>query len=298
MVESPQPPPVAEVWPIVNREDWLSLDFTRAKAYVCAIFAELAYWHIPAFELAGHDRVKVVPSDAYQELARRLVADDALVRLLRRADLAPVIIPQRYAIVVVVRTRHVIFVAIRGTAELYDWLINLNVRKIDLALNGGGRFHEGFYRAIEECFDPLLDELRRDDPQVPVYVTGHSLGGAMAALLHATWIACRKCGTHSHGSPTHSAYTYGMPRYADDEGVHHCRCPYHIIKSKDIVPRVPPMWLGYANSLLEYDVSGTRIQRATKGEAAPFFKWTWCLATTVAVTQHFIEGYRRDLVVP
>jgi hypothetical protein len=295
MTIMPQPPPLSEVWQIIHKEDWSSPAFSRAKAYVCAIFAELAYWHIPKFELADRDRLKVVPSEAYQELVDTLVHDHDLVTRLQAVDFASVVIARRRAVVVVANAGVVIFVAIRGTVGLYDWRTNFQLGRLTTP-DGNGRFHAGFYRAIEDAFEPLLTELRRYRPEIPVYVTGHSLGGGMAALLHATWIACRACGKSDPGNPpTHSAYTFGMPRYGDDTGVQAYRCPHHIIKTQDIVPRAPPMWLGYANSLTEYDDRGTPINRAYSLETIPFVSWSWTLAKKRALPGHSIEGYRRDL---
>ena len=65
-----------------------------------------------------------------------------------------------------------------GRAVL-DWLQNFRVRKVSLGLPG--LLHEGFVGQPELIWDAVLGELN-DRLTPPLYVTGHSQGGAVAAL--------------------------------------------------------------------------------------------------------------------
>ncbi len=294
MISSPTPPPLQQVRAIVDREDWTDPQFSRSKAYVCAIFSELAYWYIPVFELEHHDRVKVIPSSAYQELWPRLAADDFFTRMLRENDFAPTVLDRRLAVVVIVPTNRVIFVAIRGTVNAYDWMVNAQAWKRVGYHRGVGHFHRGFYGAVESVREELYAELSKHDATVPVYVTGHSLGGAMAAIIHAISCECR-CGiVHVGVHETHSSYTYGMPRYADRKAVTECRGPYHVLKADDVVPRVPPRWLGYADPLTEFEAGGT-VARVKHRDAWPFPTWIATLAFKKTIERHVIERYRLAL---
>jgi hypothetical protein len=76
----------------------------------------------------------------------------------------------------------------------------------DFAAAGvGARFHKGFIVALGTVWDPLLEgveaELKRSER--PLWVTGHSLGGALALL--AAWLFHRKF------ISVHQVYTYGAP---------------------------------------------------------------------------------------
>jgi hypothetical protein len=76
----------------------------------------------------------------------------------------------------------------------------------DFAAAGvGARFHKGFIAALGTVWDPLLKaveaELKKSER--PLWITGHSLGGALALL--AAWLFHRKF------LSVHQVYTYGAP---------------------------------------------------------------------------------------
>jgi pimeloyl-ACP methyl ester carboxylesterase len=98
-----------------------------------------------------------------------------------------------------------IFVAFRGTNEWRDWLTNLN---IVVGYSPLGGVHGGFLRAANLFLGPqqdgLLSALRRSQSGRTIWVTGHSLGGAIALLLAAHLEVVE--GIHVAG-----VYTFGQP---------------------------------------------------------------------------------------
>ena len=124
------------------------------------------------------------------------------------------------------------FLVFRGTSDLLDWLTNLRVAPT--AWPEGGRVHEGFARALQKVVDEVDSELQR--LSLPTFVTGHSLGGALATLA-------------SSRHPFVAAYTFGAPRVGDAEFWTTLRCPLHrVVNGRDLVPRLPPRRLGYVHA--------------------------------------------------
>ena len=76
-------------------------------------------------------------------------------------------------------------IVFRGTQEPEEWIANLNAKQIDYQNDNpqAGKVHQGFselyFSGLEE---KVQIELTKLNPDLPCYVTGHSLGGAMAVL--------------------------------------------------------------------------------------------------------------------
>ena len=76
------------------------------------------------------------------------------------------------------------FVAIKGTASLYDALSDLNagVR----SSHTGFSVHQGFYYAFNSIQSELQQFIRGLKSTSVVHCVGHSLGGAIATLARRT----------------------------------------------------------------------------------------------------------------
>ncbi|MGA1356509.1 MAG: lipase family protein, partial [Prochlorothrix sp.] len=76
-----------------------------------------------------------------------------------------------------------IVVAFRGTENSTDWRTDLNFPKVKAMF---GHVHKGFRSALEAVIPDVLaavDEMR--DNKQELWITGHSLGGALATLTTA-----------------------------------------------------------------------------------------------------------------
>lgn len=120
-----------------------------------------------------------------------------------------------------------IVVAFRGTEAptalegIKDWLLtnasNLLILPegdlgTDFAAAGvGTRWHMGFITALGDIWDPLFEAIQaeRKKSDRPLWLTGHSLGGALAIL--AGWRLKRQF------VPVHQIYTFGAPMVGNDE---------------------------------------------------------------------------------
>lgn len=147
-----------------------------------------------------------------------------------------------------------IVVAFRGSETpnsldgFKDWLLT-NARNFlvlpegrigtDFAAAGvGARFHRGFMSALAEIWDPLqaaVNEAIRERER-PIWITGHSLGGALALL--AAWRF------HQHFLPVYRICTFGAPMIGNDAAAEAYlrEFPGKIIRyvdHSDMVPRLP-----------------------------------------------------------
>lgn len=156
-------------------------------------------------------------------------------------------------------------VSFRGTQQTRDWITNLKLDKAPVNKPGKGpggpvgHVHSGFNGAFRGVEDQIRDCLR-DLGSIPLYITGHSLGGALAVL--ATW--------YLSSDSLAACYTFGSPRVGDHGLLNHFRTPiYRIVNGADPVPWVPPSgrMLGVFKSIFRVlakgvPVCGTLFERA------------------------------------
>ncbi len=124
-----------------------------------------------------------------------------------------------------------LILAFRGTeAELADVKADL---KADLIIvSGEQKVHRGFFDAFNAVKSDIESDLAKH-PGAPIYITGHSLGGALAIM------ATRYLASDSLGA----CYTFGGPRVGNSLFADDIKTPiYRIVNAADGVPRVPPAW--------------------------------------------------------
>lgn len=135
--------------------------------------------------------------------------------------------------------------AFRGTDEPADWLDNLNVAAMDGPI---GRVHSGFQRGLMEIWPEMKSAIRKARQEVgkalPLWITGHSLGGAMATLAAAELIQA--------DDPFYGLYTFGSPRAGDREfartfNIEAIKRTFRFQNNNDIVTRVPARVMGYSH---------------------------------------------------
>ena len=138
----------------------------------------------------------------------------------------------------------------RGSEGLNNWIENLKFAKTDHNMSCAGcKVHSGFY----DCWKALKDhgmvvELRRlisTYPTAKVYMTGHSLGAAIAMLAAYEL-------QYEFKIPVDGVYTYGQPRVGN-EAFHDFyndnspRVTWRLTHWRDPVPHVPLESMGFSH---------------------------------------------------
>ena len=204
---------------------------------------------IPTFRAAYSDRTALLMA----KLAKRVYDpfDDAATLAAFQARFTPLGLTVHEQLIdrgkgtagAVLANNDLIVVVFRGTEDLLDWLTNLRAGWV--VLQGGVGVHRGFFEAYwpvrAALFRRLLD-LIHEKPR-PVYVTGHSLGGALALM------AAAELGNHDEAQVRDSiaaCYTFGCPKAGDRTFDRHVKVPlYRITNGFDLVPALPPLLTGY-----------------------------------------------------
>ncbi|MCM1982565.1 lipase family protein [Lyngbya confervoides] len=143
------------------------------------------------------------------------------------------------------------WIAVRGSSNLRNWLLNLRYTQRQcppqrdrpwpgspLGKNhaladpcGNVDLHQGFRQAATEVFHALAPHLRAN---YQIRLTGHSLGGAIAAIL-MLFLA-------EKGFSVEQCVTFGQPKITDPAGAQDLadRPLIRVIHDDDIVPHLPP----------------------------------------------------------
>lgn len=122
--------------------------------------------------------------------------------------------------------------AFRGTEITSISDIKADLKAKTMECESGGKIHTGFNDAFAEVHTEIQNFINTIEEALPLFITGHSLGGALAT------VATKKL-TYKYGIA--SCYTYGSPRVADEEWIRNIKTPiYRLVNSADPVTMLPP----------------------------------------------------------
>ncbi len=141
-----------------------------------------------------------------------------------------------------------VVLAFRGTIppnihdqqSLLDWISDLTDTPI--AVSGiPGKVHEGFWQGLSSLWEPIVKEIKQQmnggEKSLPLYITGHSKGGAMSSL------AALRLKVEEDINPA-AVYTYAAAHPGDTAFASHYQLeiPNHIRYEygNDIVPHIVP----------------------------------------------------------
>nr|WP_242045876.1 lipase family protein [Leptolyngbya sp. FACHB-16] len=173
------------------------------------------------------------------------------------------------------KTDEYIVVAFRGSQEIKDWQTNFSTRLKKFALTTQmepldeditpprGQVHRGFQTAWDSVERRILRQIQHWNEgravPLPLLITGHSLGGALATVAAASLVK-RKF-------PVQGLYTFGQPRVGDLIFVTEISLAlkgrvFRFVNNNDIVPHIPPPYLPWNPFRLYVHIGQTRYFNA------------------------------------
>lgn len=143
----------------------------------------------------------------------------------------------------------------RGTEpdEFSDILADLNAIPDRAELDG--YVHDGFQDELEKLWDSIKTHIKTYLGDRKLFITGHSLGGAMATVCASRLV-----------EKVDALFTYGSPRVGSGDFVEALKVVhYRHVNNNDIVTAVPPYPLYHHHGTLRY------INR--HGKIVPMTRW-------------------------
>lgn len=148
-----------------------------------------------------------------------------------------------------------IIVSYRGTVakSITNWVEDLDAKQVPVwtAACPGCAVHSGFWNSYQSVSSQVLSavkSLRSAFPAAGLVLTGHSLGGSLAAITAIDF-------SISYGIKTSRVVTYGEPRVGNDAyaAFFQRTVPeaWRVTHNKDIVPHAPPAWMGFTHAPTE-----------------------------------------------
>ena len=185
-----------------------------------------------------------------------------------------------------------VIITCRGTqpGEMNDIMADLEVFKSDSVT--GTKIHQGFKEEVDKIYDVVLVKIERLTGH-KIWVTGHSLGGAMATILAQRL-------EFAGGHDVDTLYTFGSPRAGGPK--FRAWCDKHLkhqrfVNNNDVVPCVP--------TVFRWRHSGSCHYIKSTGEVTNLGRWSserirdkgWSLLKTIVkgrldlIADHNIDDY-------
>lgn len=183
--------------------------------------------------------------------------------------------------------------AFRGTEvkKKQDVLTDLRATRISVIEGGVHRGFQGAYNSVKNEIENCLGTL---DEKLPIYITGHSLGAALATVATQNLDQGDK-----FRERIAACYTFGSPRVGNTKYDRALKAPiYRMVNTTDIVTVIPLLAMGYVH------IGDIRYLGRTPGEFSrqiPFFLRSFLFLIALLrlfgpwVGDHAIDEYRRKL---
>lgn len=235
----------------------------RAEAHPDPVIAHVMAT-CSAYAYAGPETVSMIMA--------RLGLEDNQCRMIQMS-VDPMLL-RSTAFVIQSKSGRAAILCYRGTEplSLINWMVNLDVDPEQIGYEVGGpcpTVHGGFYRNTRATRYEVMNTLKRacerrsvrvsefdgahammDGPLEALYITGHSLGGGMAALMAVMMRHERKY-REVFADRLKAVYTFGQPMIGNPDFVAACQRDAFLrekviryVYGEDMVPHLPPATSG------------------------------------------------------
>ncbi|MCY6494195.1 lipase family protein [Leptolyngbya sp. GGD] len=164
-------------------------------------------------------------------------------------------------------------IAFRGTNREIEAITDAIVFQNDYPISGYGKVHGGFLDLYQSLLDQVQAAAKTFNPNLPCYITGHSLGGALATLA-ALDLALK----FPNLKTRIQLYTYASPRVGTPEfATQHSQLlpnSYRVVNLGDTIPLTPP-----------FEVYGNRYSHVGQ-------MWSFLANTGDITRNHMIVTYQ------
>jgi len=164
---------------------------------------------------------------------------------------------------------NVIVLSFRGATPTAgrNWITDLTAHRRPYPGLRGATVHKDFYNAylsVARQVNRAVKSLLANCQKCHIYITGHSLGGAIATLAAADLYTV---------TPDITVYTFGSPRVGDETFASYydkiVPDTYRLVNHYDLVPHVPQRFLGFRHVSREvwyFNEQGPQFKLCNGGE--------------------------------
>jgi triacylglycerol lipase len=203
-----------------------------------------------------------------------------------------------------------IIVAFKGSSEPADFVQDAKFEMCGLNQNGIGpaaKVHCGFLEDFSAIKEAVVSQVEALLPRGELFITGHSLGGALAMLFAPEFCARRLpvSGVYTFGQPRvgNSAFAAGYDRTVAMNGSTLKDLTMRVVNENDIVPRTPGWLLGYRHGGNELFLPAGTITEWELNPGPWSHAWSdllglygaWRNRRDVLVSEHFLAAYRQRI---
>ena len=177
-------------------------------------------------------------------------------------------------------------VAFRGTEpnQIKDWLTDANIDPTEGPF--GSRVHGGFEKALDEAWGSCINKMQMVHTEgKSLWLTGHSLGAALATLTAARLLA--------DNQTVNGLYTFGQPRtgkksfaLAFDERFK--GQTFRFVNNNDIVTQLPPRPYKHVGTLKYFTDKGVMRDKVNF--------WALLVENIAAFLPNLLRGNKKDLL--